>query len=108
MRKNTAAAQKKLNSLRRQMDRVDRSLSHDLRQRQKLLDQIFELKLSHGLPLRDSARTQQILSRLSARYKPSEFRSFYKPIFKKILDCSLQHLNKKKTSCLTSRKQRKL
>jgi chorismate mutase len=84
-------SEQELSVLRIKLDGINVELSRLLLKRFDLLDEILQIKINDGLPLRDSQRVQEMLHELVA-VCPPEKQNYISTIFSDLFETSLAYM----------------
>jgi chorismate mutase/prephenate dehydratase len=83
--------QKKLGEIRRRIDILDQSIVDALAGRQKLAQEVVEVKLQAGLPLKDAAREEEKLADLTEHaHRVGASPHLVRWLFREVMDFTLQ------------------
>ena len=89
-----------LKKIRQEIDLVDRRLAQDLEKRLQLVLQVAEYKREQGLPVKDAAREEQVVAKVTGLLQHQEYAPVVAGIMRSIMAaaCELEekHLAEKK------------
>ena len=76
-----------LEELREKLDETDRTLEEKFAERMRIIEQIGEFKLTHGLPILDPAREAEVITK-HTEGQPEELRPYMEEFFRSVMAVS--------------------